>query len=656
MRYFLILAFALVVSALVSNEAVAEPEVYMVEITPNTVDNQQDEDVSFSSDCSVCNGEGMTYFYWNSSIDGVLASGSENHNIMISSSTFSVGEHTVTFQVRDNNSEWSSDSSSSRANLSVSGRDGGGGDSDIDVNFGIEPPTLHIGETATFRACTEMYPEPQPCVNDPDADLDFYWEVLWNDEGSWSYIGNSEIFTFNDLQEGTHTVKLSITYDGDTVNETQQMIVLPPIPQVVIDFTSGDSIKEGDILEITAQCLDNNQDEIECDYYWDIYDNDGNPDLLFRLSGSPITLTNLTNSQGSYEIVFRSQDSESGIYSSYYQAIVNVLPPNQSPTASILISPESLGGLTPQYYWTSVLTFSSSSNDPDGNIVAYKWYYDGVLTSEDSQFSLTFTSADIGLHQIKLEVQDNDGVWSSQTATGFKLKDNNGPMCEWYPEENNGTYLLISDCEDPDEEGFIVEYFWTAYANIDGDNVIIFNATGRNLTFTPTFSSDYVFTLVATDNGGLSSSAAGHSIDVKLDLPKNFIVSFGSKEIDVGDFFHIDFSETTGEYSHFKVKVINPNGTSREFEVTDVSSNFTIGFNEAGTYPIDVQVVWKDGTDRGLDDFYGPTVTVGSRDDSSTGDSNQSVDITEDSDELSSLSLLVSTLILSLIAVSRRQR
>ena len=117
MRYFLILVFALVVSALVSNEAVAEPEVYMVEITPNTVDNQQDEDVSFSSDCSVCNGEGMTYFYWNSSIDGVLASGSENHNIMISSSTFSVGEHTVTFQVRDNNSEWSSDSSSSRANL-----------------------------------------------------------------------------------------------------------------------------------------------------------------------------------------------------------------------------------------------------------------------------------------------------------------------------------------------------------------------------------------------------------------------------------------------------------------------------------------------------------------------------------------------------------
>ena len=651
MRYYIILAFVLVISALVSTDATAEPEVYMVEIAPDTIDNQQEEDVTFNSDCSVCNGEGLTYFYWNSSIDGVLASGTEDHNVVLSSSGFSIGEHTIIFQVRDNNSEWSVNDDSSSATITVSGRDDGGSDT-IEVNFGIEPPTLHIGETATFRACSEMYPEPQPCVDDPDAVLDFYWEVLWNNEGNWSYIGNSEMFTFNDLQEGTHTVKLSISFDGDTANATQQMVVLPPIPQVTIDFVSGDSIKEGEILEINAQCLDNNQDEIECDYYWDIYDNDGNPDLLFRLSGSPITLSNLTNSQGSYEIVFRSQDAESGIYSSFYQVIVNVLPPNQSPTASIVISPESLGGLTPQYYWTSVLTFSSSSNDPDGNIVAYKWYYDGVITSEESEFSLSFDGGDIGLHQIKLEVQDNDGVWSSQTATGFNLKDNMEPIGSWIFEEDNGTYLVISQCTDPDEEGFITGYNWS----VEKDSDLLFYSNEKNISFVPSSSGNYIFILRCLDNGGLYSAPESYHIDIELDLLKNFVVSFGSKEIDVGEFFHIDFSETTGEYSHFKVKVINPNGTSREFEVTDVSSNFTIGFNEAGTYPIDVQVVWKDGTDRGLDDFYGPTVTVGSKDDSSTGDSNQSVDLTEDTDELPSLSLLVSTLILSLIAVSRRQR
>ena len=50
------------------------------------------------------------------------------------------------------------------------------------VNFEIVPPTLHLGDTATFRSCSVMQPEPQPCVDDPDANLDFYWEVLWNDD------------------------------------------------------------------------------------------------------------------------------------------------------------------------------------------------------------------------------------------------------------------------------------------------------------------------------------------------------------------------------------------------------------------------------------------------------------------------------------------
>ena len=612
MRYFLILAFALVVSALVSNEAVAEPEVYMVEITPNTVDNQQDEDVSFSSDCSVCNGEGMTYFYWNSSIDGVLASGSENHNIMISSSTFSVGEHTVTFQVRDNNSEWSSDSSSSRANLTVSGRDGGGGDSDIDVNFGIEPPTLHIGETATFRACTEMYPEPQPCVNDPDADLDFYWEVLWNDEGSWSYIGNSEIFTFNDLQEGTHTVKLSITYDGDTVNETQQMIVLPPIPQVVIDFTSGDSIKEGDILEITAQCLDNNQDEIECDYYWDIYDNDGNPDLLFRLSGSPITLTNLTNSQGSYEIVFRSQDSESGIYSSYYQAIVNVLPPNQSPTASIVISPDSLGGLTPQYYQFSSLIFTSSSSDPDGNLVSFKWYFNNEVISEQNQFTRAFNET--GIYQMKLEVQDDDGVWSSQTATNFKIIPNTAPSVDFIYSHEDSVYTFNSSVSD--SEGSVTSYAWS----INGESY----SSEDNITWIANKTGTYTVTLTVSDDGGMKSSIS-KDIDVKITEMKNFVAYFSTKLIDVGGTFEMDFSKTTGEVEYFDIKILYPNGTTVNHKVTDQTVNFSITFDKAGTYPIDIIVVWKDGIDRGLDDFYGPTVEVGfDREDGDTdGSSNK---------------------------------
>ena len=643
MRYFLILALALVISALVSSDATAEPEVYMVELAPDTVDNQQEEDVSFNSDCSVCNGEGLTYFYWNSSIDGVLASGSEGHNVVLSSAEFSTGEHTITFQVRDNNSDWSIESDSSSTILTVSGRDDGGSDT-ITVNFGIDPPTLHIGETATFRACSEMYPEPQPCVDDPDANLDFNWEVLWNNEGSWSYIGNSEMFTFTDLQQGTHTVKLSITYQGDTANDTQQMVVLPPIPQMAIDFTDGDSIKEGEILEINAQCLDNNQDEIECEYYWEVWDNDGNPDLLFTLTGSLISVSNLTNAMGSYEILFRSQDNEHGIYSSYYQVIVNVLPPNEIPLALISISPESLGGLTPEYYQFSMLTFTSSSVDSDGNIVSFNWYdSSNVLLSTEAQFSSTFNET--GIYQMKLEVEDDSGAWSSKTSTNFKIITNTAPSVDFAYSFDGGMYAFNSSASDL--EGFISSYQWS----INGMEY----SNGENITWTANKTGTYTIALEVTDDGGMKSTIS-KDIDVKIVEMKNFAALFSSKDIEVGGNFEIDFSQTTGDFDYFEIKVLYPNGTSMKYTVKDNSANFSITFDRAGSYPIDVKVIWIDGVDRGLDDFYGPTVNVGQEGSSSEGENGAEETSTESSDDLPSLSLLVSVLLLSIIAVSRRQR
>ena len=52
-----------------------EPEVLMVSITPSDVDNQQEEEVTIEGDCNVCNEEQLSYFYWNSSISGVLHEG-----------------------------------------------------------------------------------------------------------------------------------------------------------------------------------------------------------------------------------------------------------------------------------------------------------------------------------------------------------------------------------------------------------------------------------------------------------------------------------------------------------------------------------------------------------------------------------------------------
>ena len=645
MRYFLILALAFVISALVSPDATAEPEVYMVDITPESVDNQQDEEISFNVDCSVCNGEGLTYFYWNSSIDGVLASGSQDPNVMLFSTDFNIGNHTVTFQVRDNNSEWSVIDDTSSASLTVSGRDDGGGDG-ITVHFEIAPPTIHIGEEAIFRACSEMQPEPQPCVDDPDAVLDFYWEVLWNNEGDWSYIGNAERFESVNLQEGTHTVKLTITHEGDTANSTQQMIVLPPIPLAVIEFDDGDSVKEGQILEINARCLDNNQDEIDCEYFWEIWYKDGNPDLLFELTGSFISVSNLTyQDTGFYEFILRTKDSESGISSLPTAIVVNVLPPNEVPYASISISPDSLGGLTPQYYQYSVLTFSSSSYDPDGSIISFKWYFNNELISEDTQYSKYFNET--GIYQIKLEVQDDNEVWSSKTSTNFKIITNTAPSVDFDYSADGSMYYFNSSASD--SEGVISSYEWS----ING----VSYSNEENMTWTANKTGTYTVSLLVTDDGGMQSTVS-KDVDVKLVEMKNFVALFSSKNIEVGGKFEIDFSQTTGEVEFFRIKVLYPNGTTKEYQTTDISSNFSIVFDKSGVYPLDVQVLWKDGVDRGLDDFYGPTVNVGEDGSNSGGGSEEKTNSTDSSDDtqLSSLSLLVSTFLLSVIALSRRQR
>ena len=105
--FFLLLC---VISVAFLSNAEGEPEVFMTTINPNSVDNQQDEEVSFEGDCNICTEEQLGYFYWNSSIDGVLNEGSNpgEINFMLLSSNFHTGEHNITLLVGDNDGVWSS--------------------------------------------------------------------------------------------------------------------------------------------------------------------------------------------------------------------------------------------------------------------------------------------------------------------------------------------------------------------------------------------------------------------------------------------------------------------------------------------------------------------------------------------------------------------
>jgi len=649
MRHLLSFAFLLALSLVVSEEVSAEPEVFMVSVSPASVDNQADEDVNFEGDCSVCNEEELDYFYWNSTIDSIIREGSsfQEINFIASSSIFSVGDHEMTLQVKGNGS-WSVIDEDSTALLNVkSGDDGGGGDGTIDVNFEIFPPTVHLGETADFRACTDMQPEPQPCVSDPSADLDFDWKIQWNNEGDWVTIGYAESFEYNNFEEGTHTVSLVITNnDNDEVSEPEylEFIVLPPIPVAVIDGPEEVSIKEGQSLEVSSHCEDNNAEEIDCEHNWEIWEYGNDGDILFRLAGKEIVLDNLTNQKGRYDVMLRTVSN--GTYSQWDNLIVNVLPPNEAPSASITISPQSLGGLTPEYYQYANLSFSSlGSDDPDGSIVNQKWWYNNDVVSEDAVWVVSFDD-DPGpngiIYQVKLEVQDDDGVWSSKVSTNFKIISNTPPTVDFTISSDEEMYTFNSTVSDA--EGSVVLFEWWI-----GDMLI---SNEQNTTWAANVSGTFVVTLVATDDGGLSTEVP-KTFEVKISEQKNFVVVFGSKNIDVGDTFTMDFSGTSGSVTNYEITVFLPNGTSEEHNTNQ--NEFDFKCDEEGEYLFDIVVNWADGSDFNQNtDFYTTRVNVGDVDDGSSVIPSEK---TETIDEgLSSISLITVVISVTILAISRRQR
>ncbi len=650
MRIQLIFVFLFAVSIAVLSNVNGEPEILMVNVNPENVDNQQDEEISFDGDCNICNEDELAYFYWNSSISGVLNEGSSpsDINFIDVSSSFVTGGHNITLQVRDHNGTWSEITEEFTVLLTVAGRDDEEGG--ITVNFEITPPSIHLGESARFEACQEIQPEPQPCVDDINPDLDFDWEIQWAGETNWSYLGNQEAFDYVDFQEGTHAVQLTITdnSNGDSASDVSEISVLPPIPIVAISGLEQVTIKEGQSLDLSATCYDNTMEEIVCDYEWEIWEDKSNGDLLYTFDTQNISISDLTTEINKYDVMVRAFD-DAGIYSQWVHVFVTVNPPNQAPSAGITIFPNSLGGLTPEYYQFSELTFSSSSsNDPDGNIVAYNWLFNNVLVSSTNNWVSSFNET--GIYQVKLEVQDDNGVWSSKVSTNFKIIANTPPTIDFTISGEGFSFVFNSSTTDL--EGTVVQFEWLIGWSGGNQTIISYD---QNFTWITNQTGIYTVTFRAMDDGGLWSEVS-ETFESKVIEQKNFVAIFSSKNIKSGETFNIDFSETTGDVEKFVIVVNHPDSSQESHETSN--TKYTLLFEKEGKYALDITVVWADGVPQdGLADWYGPTVYVGV--DNSIDDSEPEDKIPEPDDEesgLPSISLALALTVTLLVAVSSRQR
>ena len=270
------------------------PTAYIVSISPNPA--KQGQTVSFQGHGDDDDGYIVAY-RWRSSRDGVLSTQST-----FSTSSLSVGVHTIYFKVRDNDGEWSEETS---AKLTVNNDN----QKPTAAIVSINPNPALYGETVYFNGYGE----------DVDGSITKYkWVSSIDGE-----IGTDPSFSTNSLSVGTHIIYFSVrdNYNEWSDEDTQLLTILSSS-----DNNTGAPVADADgsymgyvnesILFDASQSYDPDGD-IES-YIWDF--GDGNTDtgeIIEHIYTSPgnytVSLTVIdtdgyTNMDSTYAVVLQKDE------------------------------------------------------------------------------------------------------------------------------------------------------------------------------------------------------------------------------------------------------------------------------------------------------------------------------------------------------------
>ena len=345
----------------------SEPIAHIDSIFPNPV--SEDIIVNFQGhgwdeesfdDCS----QKLCYL-WNSSIDGPL-SNSSNFNI----STLSVGNHNISFQVKDSSGQWSD---KVNAILVVHKRP-------VSVIDSISPNPSIKWQNVTFVGHGI----------DDGSIINYTWES--DLDGLLSY--ESE-FEFSALSIGIHNISFKVqdNFGVWSLNTSRALRVNEP-PYSTIDSITPSPSENGTAVFFTGYGIDNDGDITA--YNWS--------SSIDGVLGTQANFSSSNLSLGYHNITFSVRDNDNewsermGIILWIYAAPV----PNAGADLEIAIH--------------IPVQFAGKGTDEDGNIVKYEWDFDGDGTydwssEEHGLFSYNYNYA--GIFSAVLQVTDNDGFSST---------------------------------------------------------------------------------------------------------------------------------------------------------------------------------------------------------------------------------------------------
>ena len=372
------------------------PIAYIDAISPQTP--SEGEQITFNGHGADSDGSIVAY-NWRSRIDGQLSTSDS-----FSTSSLSIGTHTIYFKVKDNDGQWSAEVTKT---LTVT-KPNKLPEAYIDS---ILPGLIKKGEAVSFSG------------HGTDSDgsvVGYNWRSSIDGE-----LEVSASFSTSMLSVGTHTIYFKVRDDDSAWSEEVVGTVTVKdntSPVAFIDSISPKKVKIGSDVSFSGHGTDSDGSVVGYNWRSSI---DGELEVSALFSSSMLSV-------GTHTIYFKVKDDD-GAWSEEENDTV-IIEANETPAAFIdAISPN-------RAEQGAEVSFRGHGVDIDGTVVSYSWTsdIDGQLSTSGL---FTNSSLSIGKHTISFKVKDDNGAWSEE-VTSILMIERPGPYVELY---GNRTIVDVGD-------------------------------------------------------------------------------------------------------------------------------------------------------------------------------------------------------------------
>jgi uncharacterized protein (TIGR02145 family) len=425
----------------------------------------------------------------------------------------------------------------------------------------------------------------------------------WDFDGDGAYDDSSstpDLMSYVYTHEDVYTVTLYVRDDdGNEGTDTRSITVANNAPEIN-NIRPDTSISVFDSIAMTAEAVDN--DGIIEEYAWD-FDGDGTFDYT---SDTEINSGYKYDVASTYTAVLRLTDDDNK--QSTFTVEITVLQdkpvPDAGPDTTVVIN-------------DTVALFTSAS-DGYGNIIMYKWDFDGDGVYEDSSTEAVFMShvyTHEDVYDAVLYVRDDDG----NDTTGIRTitVSNSAPVVNSIRADTTisvfDSIAITAEAEDVD--GAIQEYAW----DFDGDGTFDYTSdTEINSAYKYNTTGIYNAVLRLTDDDAKTSEDTV-VITVIQDIPQITFISndtvvdyggtvtcsvyavqnYGTLKVEIdtsngGNFIILPDNDTSAAYS-FQTGT-NSDWDSVKVRITDDDSNVVYGAFKVDIRPRILSIASTDST------------------------------------------------------------